>query len=220
MTRVLAVGAHPDDIELGCGGTLLRARRDGAEVTMLVLTDGRRGPGDPGLRAREQRQAAEYLGAELIVGGFRDGELACGPALVDRIGEVLAEVRPDLVLTHAPNDSHQDHRAAAEATVAAARLLSGVLHYESPSTLEFHPTVFGDVTGLLPDKLTLLRHHVSQVIGAGRVDLEALAAQARFRGFQGRVTEAEGFSVTRALLDVRSLAVPGPRYAADAEGLV
>ncbi|WP_405021176.1 PIG-L family deacetylase [Kitasatospora sp. NBC_00070] len=220
MTRVLAVGAHPDDIELGCGGTLLRARRDGAEVTMLVLTDGRLGPGDPGLRAREQRQAAEYLGADLVDGGFRDGELVHGPALVDRIGQVLADVRPDLVLTHAPADSHQDHRAAADATVAAARALSSVLHYESPSTLEFQPTVFGDVTGLLPDKLTLLRHHVSQVIGASRVDLEALSAQARFRGFQARVTEAEGFSVTRALLSVRSLAIPQPRRTAGSEGRV
>ncbi|RKR92536.1 LmbE family N-acetylglucosaminyl deacetylase [Micromonospora pisi] len=215
--RILAIGAHPDDIELGCGATLLRARQLGASVTMLVLTDGRLGPGDPDLRAREQRQAAEYLGAELIGGGFRDGELDHGPALVNRIEEALAAVRPDLVFTHAPADSHQDHRATASASIAAARTLTTVLHYESPSTLDFQPVVFGDVTGLVPEKLRLLRHHLSQVIGGRRIDLEALAAQARFRGFQGRVTEAEAFTTTRTLL---SLSGPGrPLEMSDALGL-
>ncbi|MFK3985211.1 PIG-L deacetylase family protein [Micromonospora sp. NPDC050397] len=198
--RILAIGAHPDDIELGCGATLLRARQAGASVTMLVLTDGRLGPGDPDLRAHEQRQAADHLGADLLGGGFRDGELDHGPALVNRIEEAMDGVRPDLVFTHAPADSHQDHRAAAAASVAAARTLTTVLHYESPSTLDFQPVVFGDVTGLVPEKLRLLRHHISQVIGGRRIDLEALAAQARFRGFQGRVTEAEAFTTTRTLL--------------------
>ncbi|MGA5702519.1 PIG-L deacetylase family protein [Peterkaempfera bronchialis] len=207
--RILAIGAHPDDIELGCGATLLRARRAGASVTLLVLTDGRLGPGDAELRAHEQRQAADFLGAELVGGGFRDGELDHRPALVNRIEEVLDAVRPDLVFTHAPADSHQDHRAAATATVAAARTLATVLHYETPSTLDFQPVVFGDITGLVPEKLRLLRHHLSQVIGGRRIDLAALSAQARFRGFQGRVTEAEGFTATRALLGLAAPASPG-----------
>ncbi|MFJ5228805.1 PIG-L deacetylase family protein [Kitasatospora sp. NPDC088391] len=201
--RILAIGAHPDDIELGCGATLLKARQDGAAVGLLVLTDGRLGPGDPELRSREQRSAADHLGATLYRGGFRDGELVHDAALTGRIEQVLAEFRPDLVLTHAPADSHQDHRAAADATVAAARTHPHLLHYEGPTTLDFHPTVYSDVAGHVPGKLALLRHHLSQVVGSRRVDLDALAAQARFRGFQGRLEAAEAFTATRSLLTVR-----------------
>lgn len=200
--RVLAIGAHPDDIELGCGGTVARISAAGGHATMLVLTDGCLGPTGHDPRWLEQEQACEVLGAELRWGGYGDGELRHDPHLVGCIGRVLDEVQPDLVLTHAIGDSHQDHVAAAQATIAAARRHPDVLHYESPSTLSFHPTVFADIEGQVDPKLEALRCHLSQVVGAARVDLEALEAQLRFRGHQGRIRFAEAFESTRTLLRV------------------
>lgn len=205
--RVLAIGAHPDDVELGCGATLARASAEGAAVTMLVLTDGGLGPTGHDPRHLEQAQAAALLGAELRWGGFADGRLRHGTELVDVISRVLDEAQPDLVLTHAAQDSHQDHVATAAATVAAARRHAQVLHYESPSTLAFLPTVFADVAGHVEAKLGALRCHLSQVVGSVRVDLEAIEAQLRFRGHQGRLREAEAFEVTRTLLHL----IPAPR---------
>ena len=72
--RVLAIGAHPDDIEFGCGGTLLRHRLAGDAITLLVMTTGEQGP-DGDLRTREQEQAATLLGADLRWGGFLDGSV-------------------------------------------------------------------------------------------------------------------------------------------------
>ena len=128
---VLAVGAHPDDIELGCGASLLAHAAAGDVVTMLVMTGGESGPGAAG-RHGEQRNAARALGASLRWGGLRDCSLVADSATVAVVESVLADAQADLVYVHAPEDSHQDHRATAAATLSAARRLSRVLHYQSP----------------------------------------------------------------------------------------
>jgi LmbE family N-acetylglucosaminyl deacetylase len=206
---VMAIGAHPDDIELGCGGSLRRYADSGERVVMLVLTDGARGTSGFPSRRREQQDAASVIGAELVWGDLDDGDLSHGPTLIDRIGAVIDDVDPALVMTHALDDSHQDHTATARATLAATRELAGVLHYETPSTLTFNPQVFCDVDGFVDAKLDALRCHLSQMVGAKRIDAEALTAQVRFRGFQGRLREAEAFEVTRTLL----VPTPAPRGA-------
>ena len=197
---ILAIGAHPDDVELGCGATLARASREGVRVVALVLTDGGRGPSGYGSRRLEQEQAAAVLGVELRWGGLEDGDLRQEPHLVDLIGEAIEDTSAAVVLTHAEADSHQDHVAACRAAVAASRTLTQVLHYETPSTLRFSPTVFNDVSESAPAKLEALRCHLSQVVGAARVDMEAIEAQLRFRGFQGRLRVAEAFEATRSLM--------------------
>lgn len=197
--RVLAVGAHPDDIELGCGATLLAHRRQGHEVHLLVMTTGERGPQDALSRVVEQQMACARLGATLCWGGFNDGAVPGGRDAVRVVEDALVRSGADLVYTHAPGDTHQDHRATAEATLAAARRCQQVLCYESPTSVGFDPTLFVDVAGLVPGKLDLVRAHESQVRRNGLVDLEALSAQARYRGFQARVKEAEAFSVQRFL---------------------
>ena len=152
MRRVLAVGAHPDDIELGCGATLLAHSAAGDAVTMLVMTGGENGPGDDEAivgRRLEQEQAARTLGAGLLWGGQLDCAVTPDAATVAVVERAIKETDADLVYVHAPDDSHQDHRAVAAATLSAARRLSRVLHYQSPSTLTFSPTTFVDVTAYL-----------------------------------------------------------------------
>ena len=130
--RVLAIGCHADDVEIGCGGTILAlaARRPDLEVTWLVL-------GAKGARADEARSsAAAFLGgaakSEIVVEGFRDGFFPyLGPALKDRFEQLKGEVSPDLIFTHVGIDLHQDHRLVSELTWNTFRDHL-ILEYEVP----------------------------------------------------------------------------------------
>jgi LmbE family N-acetylglucosaminyl deacetylase len=214
MRRVLAVGAHPDDIELGCGATLLAHAAAGDSVTMLVMTGGENGPGDSrqvvGRRA-EQEQAARSLGARLRWGGLTDCLVTADAATVGIVERVVTETEADLVYVHAPDDSHQDHRAVAAVTLSAARRLSRVLHYQSPSTLSFSPSVYVDVTAYLSGKLAALGAHASQVEMSAMVEPDAVVASARHWGAQARIGYAEAFAPTRVVMDL----VPSPRRTVD-----
>ena len=199
--NVLAVGAHPDDIELGCGGSLLVHRDAGHRIAMLVMTTGEQGPHAARSRVHEQEDAAAALGAELFWGGFEDGAVPDGRAAVDAIQEAASEVGADIVYTHAAADTHQDHRATALATLAACRRLKRILMYEGPTTLSFSPTLYVDVQGMVDAKADLIRAHFSQVLKNGLVDLDALEAQSRYRGFQARTRHAEAFETERFVWD-------------------
>ena len=133
--RVLAIGAHPDDIEFGCGATLAKWSAAGAEVHLLVLTDGAKGTWDPdadpialaAARVAEQADAAARLGATAVHhAGYVDGELENGPDQRRAVSAVIRTTRPDVVLTHDPWKRyrlHPDHRNAGflvlDAVVAA-----------------------------------------------------------------------------------------------------
>ena len=134
--RALAIGAHPDDIEFGCGATLAKWSESGCEVNLLVCTDGSKGTWDAGAdiaaliarRQAEQAEAARRLGAtgEVRFLGEVDGELEVTMALRSRMAKVIRELRPDVVLGHDPFKRwrlHPDHRAAGflcmDAVVAA-----------------------------------------------------------------------------------------------------
>ena len=206
--NVLAVGAHPDDIELGCGGALLQHVARGDHVTMFVMTAGQRGI-TTSSRVFEQQDAARVLGASLRWGSFEDGSIPDGAPTILAIDEAIIGTNAQVVYTHAPRDSHQDHRAVALATLAAARRMRGVLYYETPSTQRFEPTVFVEIADTLDDKFRALCAHESQVMRDGSIDLEALAATARFRGAQARVSHAEGFESSRLLWDLKSRPTAG-----------
>jgi len=118
------------------------------------------------------------------------------------IEEAARALRAEVVYTHTPQDTHQDHRATAVATLAACRRLSRVLMYEAPTSVAFSPSLFVDLNGLVEAKVDLLRAHVSQVLKNGLVDLEAVEAQARYRGFQARLRQAEAFETDRFVLDL------------------
>ena len=94
--NILAVGAHPDDIEFGCGGALLKYSLSGHHIFPLVLTKGNVG-GDPSIRSREQEEAASFLGARQVFwGGFNDTELIDSRETIQRIEEVMRKVSPDV----------------------------------------------------------------------------------------------------------------------------
>lgn len=208
--KVLAIGAHPDDVELGCGATILRHVARGDEVTILVMTNGGLGTLDGMSRRTEQESAARQLGATLRWGGFDDGHVPSGSEAISVIDDAIAASGAQVLYTHTADDTHQDHRATAAASIAAGRRLPTILQYESPSTLNFLPNVYVDVDASIDAKLSALRAHLSQVLRGGPVDLEAVEAQARFRGFQGRVRFAEAFESTRLGWDLSSPATLAP----------
>jgi LmbE family N-acetylglucosaminyl deacetylase len=202
---VLAVGAHPDDIELGCGGALLAHRDRGDGVHLLVLTTGEQGPQAAMSRISEQERAADALGATLHWGGFHDGSIPDGRQSIQAIESVLREIGADVLYAPAPADTHQDHRATAAATAAAGRRTSHVLFYESPTSIAFAPTIYVDIEEHLEGKLRAIRAHTSQVLKNHLVDLEAVEAQARYHGFHARIRSAEGFQGARFVWNLSKL---------------
>lgn len=200
--KVLAVGAHPDDIELGCGGALLMHAARGDEITLLVMTSGEEGPQNERSRMAEQHDAAAMLGATLLWGGLPDGAISNDHVAVNIVQDALVTSAAELVYCHAPQDTHQDHRAASAAVLSASRRASRILMYESPTSVTFEPAIFINIGMFVEAKLDLLRAHVSQVLKNGLVDLEAVEAQARYYGFRARVRYAEAFASERFLWEL------------------
>lgn len=203
--NILAIGAHPDDIEFGCGGSLIKYAKAGHSIFLLVLTDGS-GGGSPTTRRREQEQAAKRLHArEVFWGAYRDTELPLSQELIQEIEAVVKRVRADLVFVHYHDDTHQDHRHLASCTVSASRYSRNVLFYEGPTTQNFSPSVFIAIDHYLEKKLASLKAHASQVMKTnikGLSILEIARASAHFRGIQGRVKNAEGFVPLRLFINV------------------
>ncbi|WP_022880934.1 PIG-L deacetylase family protein [Gryllotalpicola ginsengisoli] len=211
--RVLAIGAHPDDIELGCGGALARHVADGDEVGMLVVTRGEVGPGETLQRVAEQHRAVDVLGVQTLIWGrdIADCQVSLHELeLVHQIEDAIARVQADIVYTHSVNDSHQDHRAVALCTTGAARHVSTVLSYGAPSALAFTPTTFVDITEVLEVKIEALLCHATQVQASEMVSASRVRSTAEHWGHQCRRPFAEGFEPVRAMVfePVRDMAEP------------
>ncbi len=158
--KALIIGAHPDDCALGAAGLAVQLKRAGWMVTFLTMTDGELG-GNPVLRLEEERLSAKVLGVELDFAHLPDGSLT-GPRTVQVLEDKLATHTPDLVMTHAPTDSHSDHRVLSDSLVSAARRHASVLFYEGPSSLNFAASLKIDITRVWDLKVKSLLAHASQ----------------------------------------------------------
>lgn len=198
--RVLAIGAHPDDIEIGCGGTLLQHRRLGDRISLLTLSRGSVG-GTAADRTQEARAAASTIGAQLLLGDLPDTRLSDGIETIRPIEQVVETLAPTVVYVHSAHDNHQDHRAVHAATLSATRGVPSVLAYESPSANNmFVPTTFVPIDQALAAKLDLLARYESQA-GRSYLDPEAVASAARYwaRHLTAEATYAEPFELIRAV---------------------
>lgn len=195
---VLAIGAHPDDVEIGVGGLLAAHAQANDDITILTLSRGSRG-GDADSRQNESLAAAELLGARLFVKDLVDTEISGGGGTIGLIEEVVREIQPTIVYTHSQNDRHQDHRAVSEATIAATRRVGTVACYQSPSsTIDFRPTRFVRIDQYLSQKLRLLECFQSQT-AASRDYLEPtfVSATARYWSRFGGGLAVEPLEVVR-----------------------
>lgn len=194
---VLAIGAHPDDIEIGCGGTLLAHRAAGDEVVLLTLSKGAHG-GQREVRMEEARKAALMLGGTLVFGDLPDTSIQVDRSSIALIEDVVRRCKPSVVYTHSQNDLHQDHRAVHEATLIAARQVPTMLCYQAPSTnIQFCPRRFEDVGAHLQGKLELLGCYRSQE-GRSYLAPDMIQATARYWGRFAGFSSVEPFEVLRA----------------------
>lgn len=194
---VLAVGAHPDDVEIGCGAALLAHRQAGDQVVILTLSQGRQG-GVGATRKAESEQAARAMDAELLMADLEDTHISEGPETIAVISQAIATYAPQQVYTHTAADVHQDHRAVHRASLVAARAVPSVFCYQSPSsTVDFHPTYFVDVSAFVDRKIEVLSLYQTQ---AGRRYLmpDLVRATARYWGRYGDCSGVEPFEVIRA----------------------
>lgn len=221
--RILAVGAHPDDLEILCAGTLARFVQAGHYVAMAHACRGDKGHGQisyeelSGIRDQEAQAAAAVIGAEAMALDFRDCEIYDNATSARPFVELIRHTRPNLIITHHPDDYHGDHRAVSKLVVDAS-FSAGLVYYttELPSVevtpsvyfmdtlagIDFAPEEFVDITATIEVKLAAMRSHVSQVTWIREhhaSDIEDfIRTVAHFRGLQCGVPYAEGFQRLRA----------------------
>jgi N-acetylglucosamine malate deacetylase 1 len=217
--RVLAVGAHPDDLEILCGGTLARFVREGHEVVMCHATRGDRGSyvhtseEIARIRGEEARRATEVCGAEYAALGIRDGEInAADPGQRLVVVDLVRDARPDVIITHHPGDYMSDHDEISKlvfdcsfhATLPLFEtgkphhpLVTPIYYMETVMGVGFQPTEYVDVTGTIDVKVAMLEAHQSQLTWLHDHDgvdiVEQMRTTTRFRGQQCGAAYAEGF---------------------------
>ena len=203
--NILAIGAHPDDIEIGCGGSLIKYNRAGHNVFLLIMTAGEMG-GDAKIRKTEQLESVKIIGVKDIVFlDYPDTNLPLNKTLISNIEAVVKETKPDIIFVNYIHDTHQDQRTLAKVTISATRYIKNVLFYEVPTTYDFNPSVFVDITGVIEQKVGCLEAHASQVMKTnieGLSIVEIAKSSATFRGIQGRVKFSEGFVPLRQFLSI------------------
>lgn len=195
---ILAIGAHPDDLEIACGGTLARLADEGHKIHAIVMSDGRAG-GDNNVRPAEARNGANTMGlAEIDIHSLTDTHLEDhNMEMVDIVEAKINSLKPDLIMTHSSHDQHQDHKAVHFAVLRAARKHPSILCYESPSvTSEFNPQLFIDITNYIEIKIRAVQDHRDQA-GKRYLRWDRLKGMANFRGAQAKLELAEGFEIIR-----------------------
>lgn len=216
--NILAVGAHPDDLEILCGGTLALCAQRGDTVTMAIVTDGSAGhaeiPPDrlAEIRREEAGAAAEQIGAQFVWLGLRDEFVFNDEPTRLLLLDMIRAAQPEVILTHNPDDYHPDHRAVSRTTFDASFIMglpnvktahpahpgvASLYYFDSLAGQGFLPTEYVDITETWEAKAAMLTCHRSQVDWLRHHDSidihEFMETVARFRGLQCGVRYAEGF---------------------------
>ncbi|MCX9014918.1 MAG: PIG-L family deacetylase [Candidatus Methanoperedens sp.] len=216
--KILAIGAHPDDVELGLGGCIAKHTNDRDFVSILIFSRGEKGVSDDMLennevmdeepknnlkgqkREYETKNALFHLGVKeenITIFGLPDTRIDDNNKIVDEIFKHVDKIKPDLIYTHNLEDDHLDHVSTSLISLHAARKIQKILLYESPSTRStFSPNYFVDVSTFLKKKLDALKMHKTQ-IGKPYMEDDIILSKARFRGGQAKVKYAEAFVVYR-----------------------
>ena len=194
---VLAIGAHPDDVEIGAGGTLAAHAAVGDALAILTLSRGSVG-GEMAERGREAQESAGILGARLFLRDLQDTHISEGNPTIAMIEEVIEEMRPTVVYTHSIHDLHQDHRSVHRAALVACRQVNRVYCFQSPSaTIDYRPTHFVAVDDYLSRKLKVIGTFGSQASIRDYMEPELITATARYWARYATGTFAEPFETAR-----------------------
>lgn len=163
--RILAIGAHFDDVELGCGGTLINHLRKGDDITILVVTQSgyvsknTSHIRDNQIAYTEGKKSARLLHADLITGNFETLNLSASKELINYLCEQIKKINPQIVYTHYVGDQHLDHQAVAKASIIATRNVKKVLSYVSniyDTYPTFSPNYIVNISDAFESKLELI----------------------------------------------------------------
>lgn len=199
MSRnILAIGAHPDDVELGCAGTLRKHVLENENVFIIVASLGEMS-GDDNERHKEAMKSAKLIGAnEIYFLNLEDTNIKHDGTTVSVLDKYMNEIKPEIVYVHSTKDYHQDHEAISKSTLSASRQMkNSVFLYESPSTtIEFKPTAYNDISAVFKCKLACIEQYISQ--GEKEyMEGQAIIGLANSRGSVIGVEFAEAFEVAR-----------------------
>ncbi len=197
--RVLAFGAHPDDLEVGAGGLLARLAAEGAEVTLAIVSV----PNHAEERTAEARAGAEVLGADDLFILYEEEMCRVEDIpmheLVRRFDTLVGDIRPDLVITHSAHDMHWDHGLVNRATLSALRrtpcdLLAFLSSPEMNAQARSLGQCFADISTTIDTKIAAISAHATQL---PRLDLESSRDLARAMGRISGFDFAETYEVLR-----------------------
>lgn len=199
--NILAFGAHPDDIEIGVGGTLSKYSEEGHRVMGIVATL----PPNKRERKKESKEAAKILGIDIKLLDIGFNNLFFSREIVRRIDDVLDDYGPDVIFTHWDKDSHQDHNALTNGVIAATRMnRCSVYMYEQtlPGGIvpySFNAQMYIDISDVIDRKMKGILAHKSQRRKNGEWWLHGIWGRAMFRGYQINTKYAEAFQVVKEL---------------------
>ena len=217
--NILAIGAHPDDIEISCAGTLAKMVKLGHKVIICHVSDGDKGhyeiPPEEliQIRRQEAQKSGAIIGCQVISLGMRDGQiLADNEQNRKTFIDLMCLAQPDLIITHTPNDYMPDHVAVSRlvfdtsflATLPKAsqdypsvKKVPSLFYMDNLSGIDFQPTLYVDITDTYATKAEMLREHASQLVWLKEHDnvdvLDMMETLCKFRGIQAGCTYAEGF---------------------------
>ncbi len=216
--KILAIGAHPDDVELGLGGCLAKHAENGDDMCILILSRGEKGVSDDKLedrgeldekqrnvlkgrtRENETKNALKLLGVKkenIKILGLPDNGIKINKKVIEDVYKHIMEVNPDAIYTHHFEDDHLDHVNTSLISLHAARRIKTMLFYESPTTrTSFSPNYFVDTTAYVQKKIEAIKLHKTQA-GKPYMNKKVIVSKAIFRGFQAKVQYAEAFIVHR-----------------------
>jgi LmbE family N-acetylglucosaminyl deacetylase len=216
--RILAVGAHPDDIEFLCAGTLAIYSKKGYEIFMCHVCDGNKGSSTVSsdelakIRREEAIKSARIIGATSIWGEMSDGEVVLDVNSRLKIIDVIRQANPDLIITHSPDDYHSDHINVSRLVFESCYLanlelwktsypptdrLPYLYYMDTEAGIDFNPTEYVDISDTIDTKIKMMLENKSQIEWLRKVHdydaIEVIELTARFRGLQAGVKYAEAF---------------------------
>jgi LmbE family N-acetylglucosaminyl deacetylase len=218
--RILGVGAHPDDLEVLCAGTLAKYAEAGHQVVMCHVTIGEKGhfhiPSEQLAKTREQeaKEAAQLIDAESMSLGLLDGEVVDNLETQLLFIEAIRQAEPDVIITHSPNDIyHSDHAVVSKLVLDASFHASvpyvktetahhpkvpPIYYMETMAGLDFIPSEYVDISATFITKMKMLSQHKSQLKWLMEHDnlsvIDSMETMAKFRGYQCGARYAEGFN--------------------------
>ncbi len=208
--KILAVGAHLDDIEIACGGTRAKAVQSGHSVKVLIMSksgytnkEGITQRSDD-VAVEEGLNALHTLGImDIEILDFETKDIPFRSDVVNAIDLCISDYNPDIIFSHHPFDTHQAHEGVSKATIAAARRKNTVFFFEpitpsGRSYVAFKPTLYVDIESTLDKKIESLKCHTSEYNKFGAEDwIEGVKCRCGFRGYEIGKKFAEAFEILR-----------------------